>query len=196
VVSHIARNADGFVNLLMWARTGVEHPMYLSTADRDAAIEEGADRLAQVVQEDLRAASDRFAAASDRLSDSQWAATVAGRASMVFPAANIPSMRLFELWVHMVDLDVSVGFADIPDEQVEGLLATAVSRLVGRPDGPSVHLRVTLPDGAERVWDLVGGADGDVHQVSGEAAQVIAWLTGRGDGAELDGDVPVLPAWG
>lgn len=196
VITHIARNADGFVNLLTWARTGVEHPMYPSTADRDADIEEGADRLAQVVHEDLRAAADRFAAAAERLSDSQWLATVAGRASMVFPAANIPSMRLFELWVHLVDLDVDLGFGDVPAEQLEGMLGTAVSRLVGRADGPSVHLTVTLPDGAELVWDLVGGAAGEVHDVSGAAAPVLAWLTGRGDGGELNGDVPALPAWG
>jgi maleylpyruvate isomerase len=196
VVTHLARNADGFVNLLIWARTGVEHAMYPSNADRDADIEEGAARLAQVVHEDLRAASDRFVAAGERLSDSQWLATVAGRASMVFPAANIPSMRLFELWVHTVDLDIGAGFADVPAEQLEGLLGTAVSRLVDRPDAPSVHLTVTLPDGEERVWDLGGGAGGSVHDVSGAAAAVLGWLTGRGDGRELAGDVPTLPAWG
>jgi maleylpyruvate isomerase len=196
VITHLARNADGFVNLLTWARTGVEHPMYPSTADRDADIEEGAARLAQVVHEDLRAASDRFAAAGERLSDSQWLATVAGRASMVFPAANIPSMRLFELWVHLVDLDIGAGFAEVPAEHLEGLLGTAVSRLVDRPDAPSVHLTVTLPDGEERVWDLVGGAAGSAHEVSGPAPAVLAWLTGRGDGQELAGDVPALPAWG
>jgi len=196
VITHLARNADGFVNLLTWARTGVEHPMYPSTADRDADIQEGAGRLAQIVREDLRAATDRFAAAGDRLSDSQWLATVAGRASMVFPAANIPSMRLFELWVHLVDLDLDFGFGDVPGEQLEGLLGTAVSRLVDRPDGPSVRLAVTLPDGGERVWDLVGGTGAETSDVSGEAAPVLAWLTGRGDGGELRGDVPVLPAWG
>jgi len=197
VVSHLARNADGLVNLLTWARTGVEHPMYASNADRDADIEEGADRLAQVLHEDLRAASDRFAVAGDRLTDSQWSATVTARTPALFPAANIPSMRLFELWVHGVDLNAGFSFTDIPADQVEAALGSAVSRQVDRPDGPSVHLRVTLPDGAERVWDLIGGTDGaDLHEVSGEAAPVIAWLTGRGDGAELSGNVPALPAWG
>jgi maleylpyruvate isomerase len=196
VITHLARNADGFVNLLTWARTGIEHAMYPSNADRDADIEEGASRLAQVVREDLRAACDRFAAASERLTDWQWLATVAGRASMVFPAANIPSMRLFELWMHLIDLDVDHGFEDIPAEHLEGLLGTAVSRVVDRADWPPVHLTVSLPDGEERVWDLVGGADAEVRRVSGKAASVLAWLTGRGDGRELDGDVPVLPAWG
>lgn len=195
VVTHLARNADALVNLLTWARTGVEHPMYQSKADRDADIEEGAGRLAQILREDVRAASDRLAAASERMSDSQWLATVAGRASTDFPAANIPSMRLFEVWVHLVDLDVGFGFDDVPAEQVEGMLGTAVSRLLDRPDAPSVHLTVTLPDGEERVWDLVGGS-GDTCDVSGSAAAALAWLTGRGDGRGLEGDVPVLPAWG
>jgi maleylpyruvate isomerase len=194
VVTHLARNADGLVNLLTWARTGVEHPMYASNADRDADIEEGAGRLAQVLHEDLRAASDRFAVAGERLTDSQWSANVVARLPAPFPASNIPAMRLFELWVHGVDLDAGFSFADIPDELVETAVGLAVSRHLDRPEGPSVHLRVTLPDGREATWDLVGGTD--VHEVSGEAVPGIAWLTGRGDGAELSGEVPVLPAWG
>lgn len=194
VVTHLARNADGLVNLLTWARTGIEHPMYASNADRDADIEEGAARMAQLLHEDLRAASDRFAVACERLSDSQWSAGVAARTPALFPAANIPSMRLFEVWVHLVDLNVGFAFEDIPAEKMEAAVTSAVSRHLNRPEGPSVHLRVILPDGEERVWDLVGGTH--VHEVSGEAAPVIAWLTGRGDGAELAGDVPVLPPWG
>ena len=41
VLTHLARNADGFVNLLAWARTGVKTPMYPSEAARDAGIEAG-----------------------------------------------------------------------------------------------------------------------------------------------------------
>src|SRR6266545_1394914 len=33
VVTHLARNADAWVNLQTWARTGIEHPMYTSRAD-------------------------------------------------------------------------------------------------------------------------------------------------------------------
>lgn len=195
VVTHLARNADGLVNLLTWARTGVEHPMYASNADRDADIEEGAGRLAQVLREDLRAACDRFAAACERLSDSQWSATVTARLPVPFPAARIPSMRLFELWVHTVDLDVGFDFEDIPAGNLEFAVDSAVSRHRNRPEGPSVHLRVIFPDGEERTWDLAGG-DETVHEVSGEPAAVIGWLTGRRDGSALTGDVPALPPWG
>ena len=43
VLTHIARNADGAVNLLTWARTGVVTPQYASWAAREADIEAGAD---------------------------------------------------------------------------------------------------------------------------------------------------------
>ena len=196
VVTHLARNADALVNLLTWARTGVEHPMYASSADRDADIEEGADRLAQVLVEDLRAASDRFMAAATALPGSAWSASVTGRLPTPIPAANLPSMRLHEVWVHLVDLDAGFTFADVPDDHLEHLVAEAVSRHVNRPDGKRVRLTVELPGDRERVWDLVNGRDDPRHDVSGGAAAVIAWLTGRSDGSGLRGDVPVLPAWG
>ncbi|OLF09881.1 maleylpyruvate isomerase family mycothiol-dependent enzyme [Actinophytocola xanthii] len=192
VVSHLARNADGLVNLLTWARTGIEHPMYPSNADRDADIQEGSKRMARVLYEDLRAACDRLAVAAERLTDSQWEAVVTGRIPTPFPAAEIPAMRLFELWVHMVDLDAGFTFADIPAAELEAALDAAVSRQSNRPDGLSLHLRVTLPDGEERTWEVTADDD-EVHEVAGPATAVLAWLTGRDDGAELSGDVPVLP---
>jgi maleylpyruvate isomerase len=196
VVTHLARNADALVNLLTWARTGVEHPMYASAADRDADIEEGADRLAQVLREDLRAAADRFMAAATELPGLAWSVPVTGRLPTPFPAANIPSMRLHEVWVHLVDLDAGFTFADVPRDHLEHLLGEAVSRQVNRPDGPRVRLTVELPGGRERVWDLVNGRDDARHDVSGDAAAAVAWLTGRDDGTGLRGDVPALPAWG
>jgi len=196
VVTHLARNADALVNLLRWARTGVEHPMYASKADRDADIEEGADRLAQVLREDLRAASDRFSVAADRMTESQWQASVASWNGRTFPASDVPYLRLLEVWVHLVDLDAGITFADLPAEQQETLTDLAVFRLRNRADGPSMALLVALPNGTERRWDVPGGLDGPVHNISGEAVAMIGWLTGRTDGADLTGDLPTLPAWG
>ncbi len=196
VVTHLARNADALVNLLTWARTGVEHPMYASAADRDADIDEGADRLAQILREDLHAACDRFMVAATALPARAWAAPVMGRQQTSIPAANVPYMRLHEVWVHLVDLDLGFGFADIPQPHLEHMLGESVSRQIQRPDGPTVRLKVELPDGRERVWDLLGGRDGRVHEVTGSAAEAIAWLTGRENGDGLVGDVPRLPAWG
>lgn len=196
VVTHLARNADAFVNLLIWARTGVEHPMYASRADRDADIEEGAKRLAQVLREDLTAACGRLDVAASELTGSDWQAEVAHRTGRVFPAREIPTMRLFEVWVHLVDLDVGVGFADIPDDHVERVLERAVLPHVERTEGNRVRVRVELPGGAQRTWDLAAATSASSPEVSGSTADVLAWLTGRGDGSALTGGAPALPAWG
>ncbi len=55
VLTHVARNADALVNLLTWARTGVETPAYPSREARDAGIEAGAGRPLREQVEDLRA---------------------------------------------------------------------------------------------------------------------------------------------
>src|SRR6266496_3912112 len=54
VLTHIARNADGMVNLLHWARTGTQTPMYASPESRAADIEAGAGRPAAGLAADVR----------------------------------------------------------------------------------------------------------------------------------------------
>ncbi|TDV42706.1 maleylpyruvate isomerase N-terminal domain-containing protein [Actinophytocola oryzae] len=197
VVTHLARNADALVNLLTWARTGVEHPMYASRADRDADIDEGADRLAQILREDLRAAGARFLVAATEQPERAWTATVAARMQGAISASEVPSMRLFELWVHLVDLGVDFTFDDVPAHHLEALVAGAVSPHSGRPDWPVMRLTAELPGDRTHTVDLTGGRGDDrTYELAGPAPDVVAWLTGRGDGTALRGDVPVLPAWG
>ena len=38
VLTHVARNADAYTNLLTWARTGVETPAYASPEAREALL--------------------------------------------------------------------------------------------------------------------------------------------------------------
>jgi len=197
VVSHLARNADGLVNLLSWARTGIEHPMYASTVDREADIEEGAHRLARVQQEDLWAAHQRFLAAADGLADDDWSAKVTDRRGGAVVASFVPWARLTEIVVHLVDLDVGVDFdrvAELVGPQAEPFIDYVVTRYAGRTDVPPVRLSVDLPGGGQRVWTL--GDSEDAHDVRGQVGAVSAWLTGRADGSDgLTGEVPRLPAW-
>src|SRR5262245_10304249 len=53
VLTHIARNADALTNLVTWARTGVETPMYSSRDQRAADIEAGSGRPAVQLVEDV-----------------------------------------------------------------------------------------------------------------------------------------------
>ena len=61
VLTHLARNADAMINLLLWARTGVVTPAYASAEARVADIEKGAVRTPSEIRDDVIASSDRLA---------------------------------------------------------------------------------------------------------------------------------------
>ncbi|MBM7775335.1 maleylpyruvate isomerase [Actinokineospora baliensis] len=197
VVSHLARNADALVNLLTWARTGVEHPAYTSRADRDADIADGAARLPQVIREDLYAACDRFHIAVARMGEADWTATVLHPSGRSLPAAEVPELALFEAWNHMVDLDSGVDYADIPAAHLDRLLDLAVRPYRARTDGEPLRLVADLPDGRQRTWELAIAAHSSTsREVAGPAAAVLGWLAGRTAGTGLIGTLPDLGAWG
>src|SRR5580704_15569337 len=68
VLTHLARNADGLRNLLVWARTGVETPQYPSVQARNDGIEAGAGRRAAELAADIAESAAQFAAEAARLS--------------------------------------------------------------------------------------------------------------------------------
>lgn len=193
VISHLARNADALVNLLIWARTGVEHPMYASRTDRDEAIQQGSTRGYRLLSEDLEAACDRFIKAATTMPDWAWSAGITNARGAALVAAQVPWMRMREVWVHLVDLDAGVGFDDVPDDVVEELLDDVVRQLCSRSDVPPLAVAATLPGGRERTWRING--DGDATAVAGDHPELLAWLTGRGDGSGLRGRLPALPPW-
>lgn len=201
VLSHLARNADALVNLLTWARTGVEHPMYASREDRDAAIEEGSTRGHLLLCEDLTAACARFAAAATAMPAAAWDATLTNARGEAMSAASVPWLRTREVWVHLVDLDTGIGFDDVPTALHEPLLDDVVSLYAGRPDVPALTVDAVLTGGRHRAWHLDGGGPDGHHPdgpgpgpvVHGTAPQLLTWLTGRGPGADLTGPTPALP---
>ncbi|WP_189159668.1 maleylpyruvate isomerase family mycothiol-dependent enzyme [Lentzea pudingi] len=191
VITHLARNADALVNLLTWARTGVEHQAYASRADRDADIEEGSHRLLQVIKADLDSACQRFDVACREFPAHAWRSEVTAPKGQTIPASAVPLFRLREIWIHLIDLNAGVGFGDLPADFVEEFLDDAVEQFEGRVD--PFGIEVTLPDGGQRTWALNGPAGRS--SVSGSASAVLGWLTGRTDGSDLRGELPDLPDW-
>ncbi|MFI0899873.1 maleylpyruvate isomerase family mycothiol-dependent enzyme [Streptomyces sp. NPDC020983] len=197
VLAHVARNADALVNLLTWARTGEETPMYADAAGRDRDIEAGAGRTPEEQLADLRESADRFTAACAALPPAGWAAQVAMRSGRVVAAAEIPWRRLVEVRLHHVDLDAGHGTEDLPDGFTVRGLAWAVDGLAAHEGVAAVRLRDT-GSGAE--WDL-GAAGEPERTVAGPARALLAWVSGRGTGDGLDVDpagaaLPVLPPLG
>ncbi|MFI9169193.1 maleylpyruvate isomerase family mycothiol-dependent enzyme [Streptomyces lincolnensis] len=196
VVAHVARNADALVNLLTWARTGVETPMYASGDQRAREIEEGAGRPAAELRAELLAADNRLAAALAALPDACWAATVRTARGREVPAAQVPWMRVREVWVHAVDLNVGTSFDDVPHDVCAALVDDVAASFRGRPDSPSVRLRTE--DGAH-TWLLGDSAGVDPVAVSGDLPSLAAYATGRPVPGPLfptgGGTLPKLPAW-
>ena len=190
VLTHLARNADALVNLLAWARTGEERPMYASAEQRDADIEAGAGRSADELRADLRESARRFDDAATALDDEQWTARVRTRAGREITAAEVPWLRVREVWLHAVDLDVGVPLDDIPAAIAWRLVEEVAKWMSGRID-TSVELTAA---GRPPLRVGTGSAGGEL---TGSAQQLAGWLTGRCDTAGLlaAGTIPVLPDW-
>lgn len=204
LISHLARNADALVNLLGWARTGIERAAYASDEDRDADIAEGAERLPQVIREDYLAAAGRFRNAAMAMSEKAWSGTVTNRQGTELPGHLIPWMRITEVLVHLVDLDTGADFeaySDLDPATLDQVIRYVSLSWRSIPEAPSVRIHVTYPDGSSGEHGI--GAAGEEtaetteaeYEVLGTAPAVLAWLTGRGDGANLSGSVPRLPDW-
>ena len=59
VLAHIARNADGILNLIVWARTASTVPMYESADRRTADIEAGSGLPAEALRSDIAQGAQR-----------------------------------------------------------------------------------------------------------------------------------------
>src|SRR5262245_60745903 len=86
VLTHIARNADGLRNLLIWAATGVETPMYASPRARHDDIYAGAGRPATEQVTDVEESADRFAQAATDVPEDNWSDIVELRGGFQIPA--------------------------------------------------------------------------------------------------------------
>ncbi|MGK5741769.1 maleylpyruvate isomerase family mycothiol-dependent enzyme [Micromonospora sp. URMC 103] len=193
VLAHLARNADGFVNLLTAARSGEPRPMYDSPARRAADIEAGAARPAAAHLDDLRRSADRFAEAVAATPAEAWSATVTTPGGPRV-AAELIWCRLREVEVHHLDLAAGHRPADWPESFAHRLLHEVATDLVARPGVPSMVLRF---DGSRH--ELVIGVREGAPVVAGPAPDLAAWLIGRGGVDPLtvtpDGPLPNPPEW-
>jgi maleylpyruvate isomerase len=189
VLTHVARNADAYTNLLTWARTGVETPAYASPQARTEGIEEGAVRPLREQVVDIRDSHERFADAAAAMTAEAWTFFLEPTGQS---AAAIPWARLREVEVHHVDLAAGYG----PGEWSDGF-ALRLLREIVIGFGAGEFEVVLRPYGTDH--PLVIGDNPDAPVVGGPTRSIAAWLSGRGDGADLtvspDGELPVVPRW-
>jgi maleylpyruvate isomerase len=156
LLAHVAANADALLNLVRWASTGVETPMYASAQARDAAIERARDLGADDLRSWFAASSAGLAAGLDALTDEQWQAEVTTIQGRTLPATEIPWLRAREVCVHAVDL--GRAFADLPADFLEALVDDiCLKRGLTRADLPAGALPNRLPDVAAWLADRPHG---------------------------------------
>jgi maleylpyruvate isomerase len=189
VLTHVARNADAYTNLLTWARTGVETPAYPTPTARAEGIEAGRRRpLAEQIA-DVRESHERFADAGAAMPAEAWTYFLPPTGAS---AAAVPWARLREVEVHHVDL----GAGYTPEDWSEAFALRLLREIVSgaKADQPALVLR---PHGVEH--PLTVGAAGHAPTIGGPTRSIAAWLAGRGDGADLtvspDGELPTPPRW-
>ena len=105
VIGHLARNAEALVRLATWAQTGVETPMYADREQRAAEIERSAALPADTLRAQLADTATALDTALTRLTAARWEAEVRSALGRAIPAAELPWMRIREVWLHAVDLN-------------------------------------------------------------------------------------------
>ncbi|MGK4594536.1 maleylpyruvate isomerase N-terminal domain-containing protein [Amycolatopsis sp. w19] len=193
LLSHLARNADGLVNLLTWAKSGVETPMYAGEAARDHDIEKGAYRSVEEIAEDVVGSAARLVEVAESLPDDAWWVRVRARQGREISAEFVLWLRLSETAIHLADLDVGYDFACVA-ELLGDEFDTVVGNAIGMYGGelPAVLLIAAEDDGYRHEWRM---SEGELTTLTGTRGDVLAWVTGRSDGSTLDGTAPPLPHW-
>jgi maleylpyruvate isomerase len=189
VVAHLCRNADALVNLLTWARTGVESPMYPEPGQRERDIIATVLLPPAELRAELLASGERLATATTGLPADAWRARVLSAQGRDIPAGDVPWLRVRELWIHLVDLGGRWTFDDLPAELVVALLNDVASTLDRKPTMPAL----TLAAGDAGEWAI--GPAAPTVTVTGSPAALLGWLTGRTAGTGLAGELPTLPRW-
>ncbi|MBO8191751.1 maleylpyruvate isomerase family mycothiol-dependent enzyme [Streptomyces oryzae] len=188
VIGHVARNAEALVRLATWARTGIPVPMYADREQRAAEIESSAALPPDVLREQLRSTAAELDDALAALDATTWQAEVRSALGRTIPAAEIPWMRVREVWLHAVDLAAGTTFTDFSAALTDTLLDDVTTTLSARPGCPSVRLS---PTDRDRTWEFGPTTADAPARAEAPAAALLAWTTGRAPRAE-----PVaLPTW-
>jgi maleylpyruvate isomerase len=192
VLTHLARNADGLINLLAGAAEGVERKAYASQEARTADIEAGSGRALKERSADIEGAHTRFLAAVAAVPPAQWEFVLHwGSAGETRPASAVLDARLREVAIHHLDLDFGYTAAEWSPEFALRILRSALPAFEVRGLSPCT----LLPTDVDARIDASGGSD--LH-ITGPAHALATWLLGRDAGSSLatsGGELPTPPAW-
>lgn len=165
VLTHLARNADGFRNMIEGAALGEVRSMYVSQEARDGDIEAGAARPLDALLNDVRTSAWALESSWARLSNDAWNGQGLTRTGPT-PIKGLPWRRWREVEVHQADMGLAFGPADWSPEFVSAGLTERLDE-----------------------WSAAEGTDTPLpEEVSAaEPWQQLAWLLGRPAGLTTPG---------
>ncbi len=191
LIAHVGYNARALTRLCTWANTGVETPMYSSSAQRSDEILRGGSLPARALRSLIAHSRADLDVAWRDLNGPAWSADVRTAQGRTVPASETAWMRCREVWVHAVDLDSGASFAEFPRPLLERILADVVS--VWRRRGEEPDLVLAISDD-----DAIPLGTGRGPTVTGSLSDVTGWVTGRrtsGVHTGKTGRLPTLPRW-
>jgi maleylpyruvate isomerase len=193
VVAHLTLNAEGLAGALAGVVAEEAVPMYASQEARDADIDELATHDVADLRDRMFASTTTFADAFAAVPEDRLSVTIERTpgSDRTFPAGAAETMRWREVEIHHADLASSYDRSSWPAPFLLHLVETASQR-PGVPGG-LVLQAVDL----DHRW-TTGDPDTqtDPVTVSGLAADLGWWLTGRGTGEGLTVDRGELPQIG
>jgi maleylpyruvate isomerase len=185
LLTHIARNADSYTQLIDAAHAGeivVQYPG--GPAQRETGIAEGADRSASELIDDLQASDDALAAALARVDPDRWRQEMCRWNDQPWLLADVPFLRWREVAIHGVDVGLeSLTTDDWPLAYLEYELLRSLSGLSARLPGR----RGVLIAPRDLTWSTIAfsmtdDVPGPFTVVDAPARDVLAWLVGRHPG--------------
>jgi maleylpyruvate isomerase len=161
--------------------------------ERDAGIELGAYRSAAEIVDDVAKSASRLVDAFESLGQRALTSVVrrgAAAQGPAFMASDIPWMRLREVEIHLVDLDLSSTFAESPMEFLTSFLVEEVPNFDERIQG----LLLICNEGPQ--YQIGDGA----QVIEGSIGDITAWLLGRANQSEASRlvshqPIPTPPKW-
>lgn len=192
LVAHVAYNASALVNLMDWASTGVETPMYPSPKARNEQIAFGATLIPDALRNLHDHTLVRLDVAWRDAPESAWDYQVKTAQGRDVPASETLWMRTREVWLHAVDLNQTATFSEIP----KVVLDTLVPEIVGKWKSNGTGDGLVLVD-ADKGTRYPVTEDNETTEITGSIAGLARWASGRGaNGVSVaQGDIPEPPRW-
>jgi maleylpyruvate isomerase len=195
VLSHLARNADALLRMLVGALGGTSLPMYPSIEARNADIAAGASRPTEVIFQDVRITAETFGVAVGEVPAATWSTIVTlmvPLGPMEGPVAEILEMRLREVEIHHSDLAVGHDFSTTDPVTLDHLIASTVERFRDRVTTP---IMLVASDTGHRYTIIGTDKSAQAFEVELPAAALYRQLTGRLSSDDEPGALPGLPPW-